>query len=105
MIRGLAILREQLETLICSYSVLKIEVRLFLEKSFANLLMELKTLINDCGADSAQPRDWPRLKSLFLAHNFIDRIDQSLVSSINSHLQYSNPMSFRDIYPSSKYLI
>ncbi|CAF0909770.1 unnamed protein product [Adineta steineri] len=61
MVSGLSILRPQLETLICSQSVTKIE-----------------DLISDCGGDSVQPEKWPRLKSLFLAHNFIERIDQSL---------------------------
>ena len=81
MVLGLSILRPQLETLICSQSVTKIEVRIFIFLFFLIkiIINKIKDLISDCGGDSAQPQPWPHLKSLFLDHNFIERIDQSLV--------------------------
>ncbi|CAF1450275.1 unnamed protein product [Didymodactylos carnosus] len=65
MTTGLSLLRNQLETLICSQSITKVE-----------------ELLNDCGGDHALMNPWPRLKGLFLSHNFIERFDRSLTSLI-----------------------
>ncbi|CAF4576562.1 unnamed protein product [Rotaria sp. Silwood1] len=93
MVLGLSLLRHQLETLICSQSVTKIE-----------------DLINDCGGDSTQPQAWPRLKSLFLAHNFIECLDQSLKHLVAlevldlSHNRLQDCSKILDIIPDVKHL-
>ncbi|CAF3548136.1 unnamed protein product [Rotaria sordida] len=93
MVLGLSSLRHQLETLICSQSVTKIE-----------------DLISDCGGDSTQPQTWPRLKSLFLAHNFIECLDQSLRYLVAlevldlSHNRLQDCSKILDIIPHIKHL-
>ncbi|UJR26209.1 hypothetical protein I4U23_007552 [Adineta vaga] len=93
MVLGLSLLRPQLETLICLQSVTKIE-----------------DLIGDCGGDSVRREPWPRLKSLFLAHNFIERIDQSLKYLIAlevldlSHNRLQDCSNILDIIPHVKHL-
>ncbi|CAF4482870.1 unnamed protein product, partial [Rotaria sp. Silwood2] len=93
MVLGLSLLRQQLETLICSQSVTKIE-----------------DLISDCGGDSTQPQAWPRLKSLFLAHNFIECLDQSLKYLVTlevldlSHNRLQDCSKILDIIPHVKHL-
>ncbi|CAF1103994.1 unnamed protein product [Adineta ricciae] len=93
MVLGLSLLRPQLETLICSQSVTKIE-----------------DLIGDCGGDSVRRDTWPRLKSLFLAHNFIERIDQSLKYLVAlevldlSHNRLQDCSNILDIIPHIRHL-
>ncbi|CAM4747225.1 unnamed protein product [Rotaria magnacalcarata] len=96
MVLGLSQLRGQLETLICSQSVTKIE-----------------DLVGDCGGDSielAQHLAWPRLKSLFLSHNSIESIDQSLKHLVAlealdlSHNRLQDCSQILDIIPHIRHL-